>query len=190
MNRLIILLALLFPIFLKAEPSEEVRKKYADQIYLAFQLQSAGKSTLAFYTFSDAYQFALKNGENPAKLAPFDALFRWYRQYGYNSGVASLPSGCTDEYLSENSARRKLDPNQEKMVRDFLYGVGSVVSGTLCVAINPPLFGRAGLPLIINGCKMMFDSVSSMIRDYEERKQRLKELEIIQAMLQKNFPRN
>lgn len=190
MKRLIALFFLIIPFMLRAEPSEEVRKKYAEQIYAAFQLQSEGRSTMAFYAFGDAYQTAIKNGESPSKLVPFDALFRWYRQYGYSSGVTKVPSGCIDEYLSPGSSRKKLDPNQEKMVRDFLYGVGELVSGTFCLVIKAPLSSKAGWPLVVNGCRLMFDSVSSMIKDYEERKQRLKELDGIYKMFEKSFPKN
>ncbi|HAB98407.1 MAG TPA: hypothetical protein DCE71_01125 [Parachlamydiales bacterium] len=194
MRYLIVIFVFIIPVLLRAEPSEEVRKKYAEQICAAFQLQSLGRSTMAFYAFRDAYQYALQNGETPEKLIPFEALFRWYRKFGYSSGVAAFPSGCVDEYRSESSYLRgtqlgRLDPNQEKMVRDFLYGVGEVVSGTLCIAINPPLLGRAGFPLVIGGCKMMYNSVSCMIKDRQERDQRLKELNDIQAAFEKNFPK-
>jgi len=46
--RLFVLLALFFiPLVAQAEPSEEIRRKYTEQILSAFQLQSIGRSTMS-----------------------------------------------------------------------------------------------------------------------------------------------
>jgi len=183
--KILFIIFIFLPFLIKAEPTEEVRQKYAKQMYQAFELQSIGKSTLAFYTFRDAYQYALANGESAQKLIPFDTLFTWYRKYGYSSGVAVSPSGCTDEFRSAQSYEKKpysssFTPQQEKLTRDFLFGVGQVISGVFSIVINPPLLGRFGVPLVISGMKYIYDSVSSMIKDFREKTSRLKELEIFQ----------
>lgn len=151
----------------------------------AFELQSMGNSTLAFYTFKDAYQYALANGESPQKLAPLNDLFIWYRKYGYSSGVTLVPSDCTDEFRSAQSYEKKprhssFTPQQEKLTRDFLFGVGQVISGIYSIALNPPILGRFGVPLVMSGLKYMYDAVSSMIKDQREKTVRLKELEVFQ----------
>jgi hypothetical protein len=65
------------------------------------------------------------------------------------------------------------------MMRDFLYGVGSIVSGVLCVTTGPPVGGRFGVPLIVGGFKCMYDAVSGMIELHEKRLERISELDKI-----------
>jgi hypothetical protein len=133
----------------------------------------------------------LSQGESPAKLAPFESLFRWYRIYGYSSGVAIQPSGCTDEYRSPQSFQtRQFDPQQEKMARDFLCGVGMTLSGVFCIVINPPLLGKFGVPLVLSGFNHMYDSVSCMIKDRREKDMRLKQLQNLQKSIENIAPKD
>jgi len=181
MRKILTFLILIVPFLTYANSSEEVRKKYAEQINNAFQLQSLGKTTLAYYAFRDGYQLALKNGESVTKLATLEKLFGWYRTYGYSCGLLTKPSGITTEYTNRHLKKTyDFDPHQQKIIRDFLCGVGFLVSGVFCIVINPPLLGRFGITFVASGFKYIYESVDDMIEDYQEKKQRLTELNTIE----------
>ncbi len=183
--RLFLCLSFIFlGVNLLAQPTEEERKGYVEAICKAFELQSLGKTRQAFYAFKNVYQAALKNGESPAKLALLEELFIWYRIYGYDSGVMAEPSGCREEHRSYRSFDdfeeiRELDPHQQKMIREFLYGVGSLVSGIFCVTVAPPVTGRFGATLIVGWIKCMFSAINSMMEDHELKMKRIAELDKI-----------
>jgi len=171
-----ILLAL-FPLYIYAAPSEEIRKKCAAQMNSAFQLQSMGQTTLALYAFRDAYKLAISNGESDSKLAAIEKLFGWYRTYGYSCGVLAEPSGITTECTYRNGMEcSNSDPHKEKTRRDFLSGVTHIVSGVFCIGVHPPIPEKFGTGLVMTGFKYMYDSVSSVVKDDQEKKQRLTEL--------------
>ncbi len=150
----------------------------------AFELQCMGKTTLAFYAFKDAYQLALKNGESPAKLAALEKLFGWYRTYGYSCGLLKEPSKITTEYRkTEGPAGSRFDPRQEKIMRDFLCGVGCVISGVFCIYINPPITGKFGTGLVLTGFKYMYDSISAMVHDHQEKKLRIAEMNSLESKI-------
>ena len=181
LRNLVQALVFALPLILWAQPSEEARKNYSDRIQKAFELQSQGKTRLAFYTFRDAYQAAIKSGESPAKLAPLEELFVWYRTYGFDSGVMKDPAACAGEYRSSTGyvQLKKLDPQQQKIIRDFLYGVGCIVSGVFCLTVSTPLSGKFGTTLVMGGCNYMYNSISAMIEDHEKRIARIAELDRI-----------
>ena len=66
------------------------------------------------------------------------------------------------------------------MVRNFLFGVGEVISGIFCVVVNPPIAGKFGVGLVIGGSLMMWHAVNDMYDDSQDKKSRLKELENLQ----------
>jgi len=173
---------LLVPVMVFASPPEEMRRTYAEKFCKAFDLQFNGHTTLAYYAFKDAFQLALKSGESAAKLQFLESTFRWYRMYGYNCGVLPESSRCTDEYVSDAGAPRvtrygtNFDPKQERFMRDFLFGVGELISGVLCISIGTPLSIRFGPTLIVSGSKHMWDAVNGMMEDSRERTIRLNEL--------------
>ncbi len=169
------------PLAAHSGPSELERRRYAEGIQNAFDLQSKGMTRQAFYVFKDTYQAALKKGVPQKTLAPLEELFIWYRKYGYDSGVLAEPSVCQDEFHSskENPFLHELDEHQMKMVRDFLYGVGSIVSGVLCITVGSPIAGKFGTSLVVGGAKCMFDAVNCMIEDHEKRMKRISELDKI-----------
>jgi len=104
-------------------------------------------------------------GESPSTLAPLEELFVWYRKYGYSCGVTEESANCIGEYRSSNGYVRlsNLDPHQKRVMRDFLCGVGFIISGVFCITVNAPLGSRFGVPMISTGGKYLYDSITSMI---------------------------
>lgn len=164
-----------------ARPTEQDRIRYSEGIQKAFELQFAGKTRMAFYAFRDVYQTALKNGECPAKLAAIEELFVWYRKYGFDTGLLKEPANCQGEWRSDASMNNHsvFTPRQEKIMRDFLYGVGCMVSGIFCVTVNTPISGKFGASLVLSGGKCMYDAISAMIEDHELRFERIASLDKI-----------
>ncbi len=164
-----------------ARASEEQRKACAEEMQKAFELQSRGQTRQAFYTFKHAYQLAQQNGESPATLSTLEELFIWYRKYGYDCGLMTEPANCSGEYRSgqRQDYGANFDPHQRKMMRDFLYGVGSVVSGVLCLTVRSTFTGKFGVSFIVGGGKCMYDAISAMIEDHDKRLERISELDKI-----------
>jgi len=65
-----------------ADGTSTLRQEYSQKLLNAFELQNAGLSTQAFYTFSDAFQQGIKAGESSSKLQVIADIFYWYRKYG------------------------------------------------------------------------------------------------------------
>jgi len=181
-------LILFLPFSAKAETEEELRKCYVDELIAAFHMQANTRS------YNDSYSACVKfncakdklssMGEPECKINAVKDLWQWYRTYGYNSGFMLNPVQCPGEYISNKRyiQTKPLDPKQQRTMREFLLGVGSMVSGIFCVAVNAPLLsGKVGWGLITFGAERMWESINEMVMDYEERKARQQELKEIQA---------
>lgn len=141
-----------------AEIPENIRKQYALKLHEAFTLQCAGKSTQAFYSFQEGFQQGIKAGESAIKLQVVADLFYWYRKYGTHLHLFAKPTigdnQITDEYKGQNCKRhkhngaaplREMDrysewgnnPQQARIIQDFMFGVGELISGIFIVAVLP-----------------------------------------------------
>ena len=63
-------------------------------------------------------------------------------------------------------------PEQAAKIREFMCGVGSIVSGVFCVAVGGIMtpMGGIGITLAVSGFYMMFTSLNSAYSDYERSK--------------------
>jgi hypothetical protein len=91
------------------------------------------------------------------------------------------PADCAGEYRSSTGyvKLKKLDSHQQKIIRDFLYGVGCIVGGVFCLTVPTPLSGKFGTTLVMGGCNYMYNSISAMIEDHGKRIERISELDRI-----------
>jgi len=189
-TKLILAIFFICPLFLFANPSDKTREMYAKEILTAFQLQGMEErhANLALIAFNDGVKLALTNGESPAKIRALQDLFFWYRRYGYHGGLLKFPSGCQNEYqvstkFPKLSKYSNLDPHQQKLIKDFLLGVGSTISSVFCAVVYPPIGGKLAIPLISFGIGKMWDALNEMWQDNQEKKLRLEELENLQKKL-------
>jgi hypothetical protein len=173
---------------ISAIPPESVRRVYALKMHEAFIQQSVGLATQAFFTFKDGYQEALQSGESIHKVQTIEKLFYWYRHYGSSLGLMARPSQVTDEYRGgyscvEQNARVfqctshqipdyysewGKDPEQAKMIRDFMFGVGEVISGVLCISIGTIGVKAVGGQLVYDGCSRMWSAGNSAWAYHQE----------------------
>jgi len=164
---------------------EATRRSYAIKFHEAFIFQSAGLSTQAFFHFKDAYQEALKAGESPQKVAAIEELFRWYRGYGsslhlfgreptgndrivepprfYKSHGLQSPLAAIPSYNSEWGKT----PEQAGQVREFMFGVGQVISGVFCITVGGPVVSRVGWTLCVTGIGTMYRSMNQSWVDHQ-----------------------
>jgi hypothetical protein len=163
------------------DDAENLRKKYATQMHEAFILQSKGHTTRAYYHFKSARQQALANGESPAKVRLIEDLFGWYRKHGYSLKLMPKPSGCTDESRScfslsspqilatvpDYKSEWGNDPVQAGRVRDFMFGVGEVISGVLCISIGSFTVKAGGLTMLTDGLLRMWNSGNQAWTEHE-----------------------
>jgi hypothetical protein len=197
MRYLVFLFLILFcPCFAKDEAKktitqEDFRKIYVDELIAAFHMQantcSNANSYSACVQFNCARDKLLAMGESPEKLALVGNLWQWYRTYGYNSGLILNPVLCPGEYISNKSyvCTKPLDPKQKQAMGNFLLGVGSVVSGIFCIAVNAPLLSaKVGFGLVTFGLERIWDSVSNMLVDYGEKQARQHELEEMERKIE------
>jgi len=176
---------------------KEIRTEYGQKMYEAFCLQSVGRSSQAFWKSKEAYDEAIKAGEFPQKLEVVLELFRWYRKYGYGAGVMTRSSECVDEYIPQNTRKKKAlgprsytygntyesewgeNPEQAKHVRQFMLGVGMFISGTFMIALNPPVLGvTTGRSLCITGFSQMYLGLSNGWAEWEKRIQEVQKVEL------------
>ena len=175
----------LIPYLLNASPPDEVRKQYSNDIHTAFQLQAMGKTELANVVFREAKKYAIKNGESQEKIYALQDLFTWYQKYGYSCGLLETPSGVLDEYRTRQSQYYNLDPTQKKLMKDFLFGVGQIISGIFCVSVSrTPNVVKCGFSLITSGITTLFKSITSMQKNDQEKKSRLEELKKIEERIE------
>ena len=64
-----------FYFFAKDSNAQENQKVYVEKFSRAFELQSIGLTTNAFYVFKDAYKSALMMGERKSKIDIINNLF-------------------------------------------------------------------------------------------------------------------
>ena len=166
-----------------SDVSQQLRDTYSARMYEGFILQSQGKSTLAFYYFDSARDEAKKAGESPLKLAAIEQLFGWYRMYGsalnlfYKKPVGtdrihgeykarySHPMGV-DKYEGYESEWGKT-PEQAARMRDFMLGVGEVISGVFCATVGTPFGGTLSFCLWTDGFSRMYNSLNYLWAGHE-----------------------
>ncbi|MBU6446296.1 MAG: hypothetical protein KGQ49_02730 [Verrucomicrobia bacterium] len=169
---------------------ESIRSEYASGMFEAFITQSYGKSTIAFYQFDVAREKAKKAGENPLKIIAIERLFYWYRTYASSLNLYNKrPTGddrIRDEYkpYSSNHLLAALyesewgnNPEQAKLVREFMFGVGEIVSGVFCVSVGGIFFSIGGGSLLFDGGSRIFTSLNSLWANHQAELQALKEWE-------------
>ena len=159
-------------------------------MFEAFVTQSYGKSTVAFYQFDVAREKAKKAGENPLKIIAIERLFYWYRTYASSLNLYNKrPTGddrIRGEYrpLSINQPLALMyesewgnNPEQARLVREFMWGVGEVVAGVFCITVGNVVFGTIGFGAGVDGVNRMFSSLNSLWTNHQTELQALKEWE-------------
>lgn len=69
------------------------------------------------------------------------------------------------------------NPEQARLVREFMWGVGEVVAGVFCVAVGNVIFGTIGFGVGVDGTSRMFSSLNSLWTNHQIELQALKEWE-------------
>jgi hypothetical protein len=179
MNKLITLIAFLFagsayPLSLSVPDS--TRADYASGMFDAFITQSYGKSTIAFYQFDLAREKAKKAGENPLKLNAIEALFAWYRMYASSLRLYHKYPAGTDRIIGEYrpalshtslaitpyKSEWGNSPEQARLMREFMLGVGEVISGVFCISVGSLVFGAIGVTAAFDGTNRIYSSLNSL----------------------------
>lgn len=171
-------LILLFSIDVSAKCSEIpelVRSRYASDMFQAFVTQSYGKSTAAFCQFEIAREEAKKAGENILKLIAIERLFAWYRMYGTSLKLFyKNPTGhdrIQGEYKPSTKRLHSIsgyqsewgnNPEQAKLIREFMFGVGEVISGVFCVTVSGGALGPVAWGVAIDGTSRIYTSLNSL----------------------------
>ena len=133
-------------------------------------IQSRGDSTSAFCYFDVGCEKAQKAGENPHKVNLLRQYFVWYRTYGYFLGLISQPTGIIGEYKGysrgslEAVSWNRSSPERNAKIRDFLFGISEVITGTVCVYFLPSWEAKLafGAPLIYSGVERVWESANSL----------------------------
>jgi hypothetical protein len=163
-----------------SEVPETIRNSYANNFYHAFQLQCQGKSSSAFTQFSSAYNQALEAGEDIQRLVLIERLFVWYRTYGNASRLfANQPTGH-DKIIGEYKrpsypifpkavigaysyqSEWGRTPEEAALMRDFMLGVGEIISGTFCVAVGSVPAATIGGSLLWDGGSRVLGVVNQL----------------------------
>jgi hypothetical protein len=166
---------------------EPLRSEYASGMFEAFLTQSYGKSTIAFYQFDVAREKAKKAGENPLKIIAMEQLFTWYRMYASSLNLYNKRPTGNDQIRGEYrpySAHQSLgflyesewgnNPEQARLVREFMLGVGEIITGIFCVGIGGVSFSAGGLTLLFDGGSRIFTSLNSLWANHQTELQALK----------------
>ncbi len=154
---------------------QSAKDKYASKMFEAFVTQSYGKSTLAFFQFDLAKEEAVKAGENPLKIAAIENLFRWYRNYASSLNLYYEPPTGYDRiigeyrphnYVSNAPAKYQSEwgksPEQARLVREFIFGVGEVVSAVFCTVVSSGAFAAISGGVGLDGVFRIFSSLNSI----------------------------
>jgi hypothetical protein len=170
--------------------SEAIRSEYARGMFEAFVTQSYGKSTIAFYQFDVAREKAKKAGENPLRIIAIERLFYWYRTYASSLNLYNKRPTGDDRIRGEyrpRSMNQSLaliyesewgnNPEQAKLVREFMFGVGEIVAGVFCVSVGGIFFSIGGAGLLFDGSSQIFTSLNSLWTNHQTELQALKEWE-------------
>lgn len=158
-----------------SEVPATMKNSYASSMHNAFWLQAHGKSSLAGLQFKSAYEEAKKAGENMLRVIAVEQLFIWYRMYGSSLNLfLKNPTGddrIQGEYRSAypeamNNAPYQSEwgktPEQAAQVRDFMFGVGEVISGIFCATVSPGWGTAIAGGVIYNGCTRMYSSLNNI----------------------------
>jgi hypothetical protein len=167
---------------------ESIRSEYVAGMFEAFVTQSYGKSTIAFYQFDVAREKAKKAGENPLKIIAIERLFYWYRTYASSLNLYNKrPTGddrIRGEYrpayastplaISSYESEWGNNPEQARLVREFMWGVGEVVAGVFCITVGNVVFGTIGFGVGVDGVNRIFSSLNSLWTNHQTELQALK----------------
>lgn len=156
--------------------ADSIRADYATGMFEAFVTQSYGKSTIASCQFDVAREKAKKARENPLKIIAIENLFAWYRTYASSLRLYhQIPTGndriigeyrpfstnrllATSEYQSEWGKT----PEQARLMREFMLGVGEVISGVFCITVSSGIFGGIGVTAAFDGSRRIYSSLNSL----------------------------
>lgn len=153
--------------------SEAARNEYASGMFQAFTTQAYGKSALAFYQFEAWREQAKKAGENILNLIAIEKLFVWYRMYGSSLRLFYIKPTGYDHIQGEYPSRRSNsfgnyesewgnNPEQARLIREFMLGVGEVVAGVLCATVTGGTFGYFAAGVALDGGYRIFTSLNSL----------------------------
>lgn len=156
--------------------SESIRTEYASGMFEAFVTQSYGKSTIAFYQFDVAREKAKKSGENPLKIIAIESLFAWYRTYASSLKLYhQFPTGndrihgeyrpfITNSFLAMRTYESEWGktPEQARLMREFMLGVGEVISGVFFITVSSGAFGGIGVTAAFDGSRRIYSSLNSL----------------------------
>lgn len=150
------------------------RNEYASGMFEAFITQSFGKSTIAFFQFETAREQAKKAGENIVNLITIEKLFIWYRMYGSSLKLFYKNPTGNDRIHGEYKPSEKLDPfgnyqsewgndpEQARLIREFMFGVGEVVSGVFCATVSGGGLFQISSGVALDGCFRIYTSLNSL----------------------------
>lgn len=154
---------------------QSVKGEYTSAMFDAFFLQAQGKSTVAFCAFETAREKAKKVGKNILNLIAIERLFHWYRMYGNSMRLFYKSTTGNDrihgEYRPHLNACSPIakyesewgnNPEQARLIREFMYGVGEIISGVFCVTVSSGLFGAIGLVAATDGVSRIYSSLNSL----------------------------
>jgi hypothetical protein len=152
-----------------------IKDAYASNMHHAFWLQAHGQSSLAFLQFQSAYEQAKKAGENILRIIAVEQLFIWYRTYASSLNLyVTKPTGnerIQGEYrptLRTFSSRVPFQsewgktPEQAQQVRNFMVGVGEVISGIFCATVSSGWGTPIAAGLIFDGVSRMYSSLDNI----------------------------
>lgn len=179
MSRIIVFLTILFSgigAYAKCSAVPQTAKdEYASGMFEAFLTQAQGKSTIAFWQFDTAREKAKKAGENILNLIAIERLFAWYRMYGNSMKLFyKTPTGndrIHGEYRSSLKALSSLatyesewgnTPEQARIIREFMCGVGEVISGVFCASVSGGGIGFFAGVLAFDGISRIYSSLNSL----------------------------
>jgi hypothetical protein len=170
---------------------EPLRTDYASGMFEAFVTQSYGKSTIAFYQFDVAREKAKKAGENPLKIIAIEGLFAWYRTYASSLRLYHQPPTGNDQIIGEYrplstnyllgigayESEWGKTPEQARLMREFMLGVGEVISGVFCITVSSGIFGGIGYTAAFDGSRRIYSSLNSFWALHQTELQALQEWE-------------
>lgn len=171
---------------------QPIRDDYASGMFEAFITQSYGKSTIAFYQFDVAREKAKKAGENPVRLIAIERLFAWYRTYASSLHLYHMYPTGNDRIIGEYHpawvlsplAAHKYEsewgktPEQARIMREFMCGVGEVISGVFCASVSSGVLAGFGASTVaFDGVSRMYSALNSLWAIHQMELQALKEWE-------------
>lgn len=169
---------------------ESLRNKYASDLFQAFVIQSYGKSSAAFCQFETAREEARMSGENILKLIAIEKLFAWYRMYGTSLNLFyKNPTGHdrihgeyknhTKNFRSNSNYQSEWGntPEQARLIREFMFGVGEIISGVFCATVSGGVIGTIAWGVAVDGGSRIYSSLNSLWTQHQMAMLALKEWE-------------